>query len=226
MERHQIKRKGIGLALPHSTQEGTMNTVSRITICRSNILFLSLTVGLGIVMGLPGISLAEPKQGSTYNQCACLCDGPTGGEIDVITNSGGFGCDAYNSQTCNYTDPKTGGVNTGKEKYCTGFKPGGTRPMRSMMLPRTGMSGTVMSRGIEGEGQASSGEIQEQAVPVRKLGEAMMSCSCEKGSGSCSVTSKDGKTSTCEKGQNDTCTGTCAYPKGTISGFSGGLMAR
>jgi hypothetical protein len=81
------------------------------------------------------------------------------------------------------------------------------------VVPNTKLS--VMSRGTEGEPPKQE---HESTALTSQAGNATMTCSCEGGSGSCSVTSTDGKTSTCHKGDGDTCTGACAYPKGTISG--------
>lgn len=210
----------------------TVTTVTRSEQWQRNTMFLALAVGLAMWIASSGISLALQKKDSAYNTCACACDGPTGGGIIDISNAGGFACGAYNNRTCNYEDPATGGVRTGTTKYCTGFKPDGTK---TMMLPRTGSNTGVMGRGVKSESPTVEGdnapaspasEVQERAVPRMRLGNTSMNCSCDKGSGTCSVTSTDGKTSTCQKGQNDTCTGTCMYPKGTISGLSGAPMMR
>jgi hypothetical protein len=83
-------------------------------------------------------------------------------------------------------------------------------------IPNTTLS--IMSRGVEGEPHTSTTQENESAALTLRPGNAMMNCSCDGGNGSCSVTSIDGKTSTCHKGDGDTCSGSCTYPKGTISG--------
>jgi len=180
---------------------------------------LHFTVAVGLAASLlsPPSSFALQKQSSVYNQCVCACGGAGEGGIVDISNTGGFSCSAYNNKTCNYEDPATGGIRTSTTRWCQPYKPGGTRAAASAMV-RAGQTGMVMSRGVEGETDAAPGEYKDSAIPVSKPGNAMMNCSCDGGNGSCSVTSTDGKTSTCHKGEGDTCTGSCAYPKGTISG--------
>jgi hypothetical protein len=210
-----------------------MNEDGEMTIAKSNILALTITIGLVTWFTSPSAALAEPKQTGIYNRCACLCGGPGEGPIIDITNSGGFSCDAYNGATCNYEDPATGGIRTSTARYCVPDKSGGTRA--ALMLPRKGSFGSVMARGVESGDPISGGEkasaepaaeAHPPAVIISKPGNVMMNCSCDGGEGNCSVTSTDGKTSTCHKGEGDTCTGTCSYPKGTISGFSGAAMSR
>lgn len=178
-------------------------------------MFLLLTVGLTLTIVAPDASYAKPKS-PIYNECACACYTPaTGfGTILDIKNNAGVSCELYNNRPCTGTD-ENGATISGTTKYCGGYKPGGTRAMLSA-IPNTTLS--IMSRGTEGEKQTSSGQENESAALTSRPGNVMMNCSCEGGNGSCSVTSTDGKTSTCHKGDGDTCTGTCAYPKGTISG--------
>ena len=128
-----------------------------------------------------------------------------------IQNTAGVPCEAYNNRACSLD----GGTRTGTTKYCGGYKPGGTKAMLSV-LPNTTLS--IMSRGVEGEQHTSSNQENDPAALTSRPGNVMMNCSCQGGNGSCSVTSTDGKTSTCHKGEVDTCSGSCAYPKGTISG--------
>lgn len=124
---------------------------------------ISLILAMGFTIGVtsPEVSLAKPKSGATYKECACICQAP-GDALGVITdirNTGGFSCGAYNGKTCNYSDSATGGVRTGTTKMCGGFKPGGTI---SFKAPIGGTTGSVLRRGIddresaEGEGE---GEI-------------------------------------------------------------------
>jgi len=175
---------------------------------------LTMTLGLGFAIVAPDVSDARPKKDTIYNECACACYTPaTGfGTILDIRNDAGVSCELYNNRPCTGTD-QNGAVISGTTKYCGGYKPGGTRAMLGA-IPSTKLS--VMSRGVEGEPQAPS--EKESAALMSQPGNAVMNCSCEGGNGSCSVTSTDGTTSTCHKGQGDTCTGSCAYPKGTISG--------
>lgn len=189
----------------------------------------SWSLGLAVLFAWPGSGLTAQKESTIYNQCACFCDGPTGGGIIDISNSGGFSCGTYNSKTCNYEDSKTGGIRSGTTKYCGGFKPGGTKAMRAPAITKEPM---VMSRGTEPDSPATveekgsaetTGEVQERAIPRQRVGAAELNCYCDKGQGTCSVTSKDGKTAVCEKGSAGTCTGTCMFPKGTVSGFTGGM---
>lgn len=177
--------------------------------------FVVWTFGLAMLLGSSGVSLALPKN-PIYNECACACYTPaTGfGTILDIRNTAGVSCELYNNRPCTGTD-ENGATISGTTKYCGPYKPGGTRAMLST-IPNTKLS--VMSRGVEGETQTSSGQENEAAVVTLEPGNVAMSCSCQGGNGSCSVTSIDGRTSTCHKGEGDGCSGTCMYPKGTISG--------
>ena len=180
----------------------------------SSGMFLLLTVGLGLILVAPDNSLARQKKDAIYNVCACACFDPTTGFGELlpdIQNTAGVSCEAYNNRACSLD----GGTRTGTTKYCGGYKPGGTKAMLSV-IPNTTFS--IMSRGVEGEQQTSSNQENESAALTPLTGNVMMNCSCQGGSGSCSVTSTDGKTSTCHKGEGDTCSGSCVYPKGTISG--------
>jgi hypothetical protein len=179
-------------------------------------ILLVLTVGLTLTIVAPDLSSARPKKEAIFNQCACACYTPaTGfGTILDIKNSAGVSCGMYNNRPCTGTD-ENGATISGTTKFCGGYKPGGTRAMLSA-IPNTKLS--VISRGTEGEKQTSSGQENESAALTSRPGNVMMNCSCDGGNGSCSVTSTDGKTSTCHKGDGDSCTGSCAYPKGTISG--------
>ena len=179
-------------------------------------ILLVLTVGLTLTIVAPDLSSARQKKDAIYNECACACYTPASGfgTILDIKNSAGVSCGMYNNRPCTGTD-ENGATISGTTKFCGGYKPGGTRAMLSA-IPNTTLS--VISRGTEGEKQTSSGQENESAALKPRPGNVMMNCSCDGGNGSCSVTSTDGKTSTCHKGDGDTCTGTCAYPKGTISG--------
>ena len=179
-------------------------------------ILLVLTVGLTLTIVAPDLSSARQKKDTIYNECACACYTPASGfgTILDIKNSAGVSCGMYNNRPCTGTD-ENGATISGTTKFCGGYKPGGTRAMLSA-IPNTTLS--VMSRGTEGEKQTSSGQENESAALTSGPGNVMMNCSCDGGNGSCSVTSTDGKTSTCHKGDGDSCTGSCAYPKGTISG--------
>ena len=140
-----------------------MIRILRTDTWKSSSLGLVLALGFTFVFTSPGVTWAKPKTGAIYKQCACLCQAP-GDVIGVITdisNTGGFSCGAYNGKTCNYSDPATGGVRTGTTKYCGPFKPGGTVNFRA---PLSGLKGSVLSRGIEGE-QSGEGEM-EITVPA------------------------------------------------------------
>jgi len=193
-----------------------MITISRIANVKRHAIFFALTVVLAAWMASPGDSFARQKRPTIYNECACACYTPaTGfGTILDIRNTAGVSCELYNNRPCTGTD-ENGATISGTTKYCGGYQPGGTRAMLSA-IPDTKLSAT--SRGVEGESPTSSGPVNESALLTSQPGNVMMNCSCEGGNGSCSVTSTDGKTSTCHKGDGDTCTGSCAYPKGTISG--------
>lgn len=190
---------------------------------QGNILFLALSVGLTLWIASPGVSVALQKKDAIYNECACACDGPTGGGIIDIRNTGGFSCGAYNGKTCNYEDPATGGIRSGTTKWCTPYKPSGTR---AAALPRKDMNSAVMSRGVEGEsptveeekaGPDPAGEVQERAVPRQGLpGKALSftGCGCKGGAGTCTVSTSPvpgGDSQTCAKGASDTCTGQCDF---------------
>jgi len=190
---------------------------------QGNILFFALSVGLTLWIASPGVSVALQKKDAIYNECACACDGPTGGGIIDIKNTGGFSCGAYSGKTCNYEDPATGGIRSGTTKWCTPYKPSGTR---AAALPRTGMNSAVMGRGVEAEsptveedkaGPDPAGEVQERAVPRQGLpGKALSftGCGCKGGSGTCTVSTSPipgGDSQTCAKGASDTCTGQCDF---------------
>ena len=180
----------------------------------SSRMLLALTVGLTLTVVAPEVSSARQKKDAIYNVCGCACQDPVTGFGELLTgiqNTAGVPCGAYNNRACSLD----GGTRTGTTKFCTGDVAGGTRAMLSV-IPNTKLS--VMSRGVEGEKPPAPGQGDESAPLTSQSGNAMMTCSCEGGNGSCSVTSTDGKTSTCHKGDGDTCTGSCAYPKGTISG--------
>jgi hypothetical protein len=197
-----------------------MTAVYRTAKCERSIIFLVLAIGVATLLASSGISWAAKKQDTIYNVCACACFDPATGFGEIladIQNTAGVSCGAYNNRACSLD----GGTRTGTTKYCGGYKPGGTKA--TMLAPSTGLKAPIMRRGVEGD-QPPSGEVQERAIPRMRLGVAEMNCGCAKGQGTCSVTSKDGKTSVCEKGPSDTCTGTCSFPIGTISGFTGGLM--
>jgi len=140
----------------------------------------ALVIALGLIVPLlwSGIALAKPRTDVIYKQCACLCQAP-GDVFGVITdfsNTGGYSCGVYNSKTCNYYDPNTGGVRTGTTKFCGAYKPGGTVTFKA---PLASIDGAILRRGIE-EGSNSqepemeinipddepkSGEVQERAIP-------------------------------------------------------------
>jgi hypothetical protein len=209
-----------------------MTASSRITRCKSYVSLLAMMIGP--VLLLPqGIGLAAQKQSTVYNQCACLCVGPTGGAIIDISNTGGFSCGAYNSKTCNYEDPKTGGIRSGTTKYCGGYKPGGTKAAMSGSGSATTTAPTIMSRGTEPDSTVSAdekasaetaGEVQERAIPRMGTGLSAVSpsCSCRDGTGTCTVTTTETEAK-CYKGKG-TCSGTCKFMPGTGTGFTGGLM--
>jgi hypothetical protein len=190
-----------------------MIRVSTIANTKHLAILFTLTVVLAAWAASPGDSLARQKRPTIYNQCACACYTPaTGfGTILDIKNTAGVPCGMYNNRPCTGTD-ENGATISGTTKYCGDYKPGGTMAMLST-IPDTTLS--IMSRGAAGE---ASKQENESAALTSQPGNVMMNCSCEGGNGSCSVTSTDGKTSTCHKGEGDTCTGSCAYPKGTISG--------
>ena len=219
--------------------------ISFISTALSKIGIVWLASVASVCLGLlwPSTSLALPKD-LVYNTCACFCDGATGGGIIDIRNSGGYSCSAYNNKTCNYEDEATGGIRTGTTKWCGGFKPDGVKAMT--LAPLSLSKDAITRRGVEGDQPAEpgpgpygptdapsesvsppSGEVQERAIPRQRLGAAELNCYCDGGNqGTCSVTSTDGQTSKCYKGANDTCTGTCKYSKGTISGLGGAMLIR
>lgn len=111
---------------------------------------LALIAGLMVWLALPSESVARPKKDLIYNECACRCVAP-GDVVGVITdikNTAGVSCGTYNSKTCNYADPATGGVRSGTLRDCGGFKPGGTKALQQA-VPK--LNSPIMRRGIEGE---------------------------------------------------------------------------
>jgi hypothetical protein len=143
-----------------------MTTVMRSEKWPSSVMFLALTVGLAVLFGSSGSSLAAPKD-PIYNVCACACYDPTTGFGELladIQNTAGVPCGAYNGRACSLD----GGTRTGTTKYCGGYKPGGTRagmlaPSLEQNAPvlqqtpttpggmRAPTTGTIQRRGIEGE---------------------------------------------------------------------------
>lgn len=183
----------------------------------SSRMLLGLTVGLALTIVAPDVSSARPKKDTLYNTCACACQDPVTGFGELLTdirNTAGVPCGAYDNKACTLTAPD-GATRAGTTKFCTGDVAGGTRAMLGG-IPNMKLS--VMSRGVEGEKALPPGQGDESAVLTSQSGNATMTCSCEGGNGSCSVTSTDGKISTCHKGSGDTCSGSCSYPKGTVSG--------
>jgi|GEM_PF-3981369 len=201
-----------------------MTHIPRSRKWKGTSMYLAVAIGITLFVTSAEVSLARQKQSAVYNQCACLCDGPTGGTIIDISNTGGFSCGAYSNRTCNYEDPSTGGIRTGTTKYCGGFKPGGTKA--TMLAPSIGQNAPVMRRGVEGEDQPESGDVQERAIPRMRgpLSEVSPTCGCSGGTGTCTVTTTD-TTATCSKGSG-TCTGTCKFMPGTGTGFSGAPIMR
>ena len=124
---------------------------------KSSSMGVMLALGFAVLFTSPGVTWAKPK-GAIYKQCACICQAP-GDIIGVITefsNTGGFSCGIYSGKTCNYSDSATGGVRSGTTKYCGPFKPGGTVAFKA---PLSGLKGSVLRRGIEGE-QTAEGEME------------------------------------------------------------------
>jgi hypothetical protein len=194
-----------------------MVSVSGIANCKLRLTLFALTVVFVAWMASPGDSQARQKRPAIYNQCVCACYTPASGFgtiLDGIQNTAGVSCEVYNNRPCTGTD-ENGATISGTTKYCGGYKPGGTKAMLSA-IPNMTLS--IAGRGVEEDPKTSAGRENESAVLTSQPGNVMMNCSCAGGSGSCSVTSTDGKTSTCHKGDGDTCSGSCSYPKGTISG--------
>lgn len=191
------------------------------TASTSSVLFLALTVGLAGWSASSGIALALKPRPAIYNQCVCACYDPSTGFgtiLSDIRNNAGVPCGAYNNRPCTIHN-EDGSTTGGTTKFCGGDKAGGTKAMT--VAPSVLQNAPVVgSRGVESESTPGAGEKAIADIPVltSKPGEVRMNCSCEGGSGSCSVTSTDGKTSTCHKGSGDSCSGSCSYPKGTISG--------
>lgn len=189
-----------------------------------SVLFLALTVGVAMWLAWPGAGSAVPPK-PIFNECACLCvsrtDGKiTGFSIDTYKNTGGYACGVYSGTNCNVLN-EDGSLTSGRLEQCGGYKPGGTRAMT--LAPSVLQNAPVLrSRGIEPG--STPGEEEQATVDIPALmskpGDVKMNCGCDGGTGSCSVSSTDGKTSTCQKGEGNTCSGTCKFPIGTISGIS------
>ena len=184
-------------------------------------ILLALTVGLAVWSASSGVALALKPRPTIYNKCVCACYTPATGFgtiLDGISNTAGVPCGMYNNRPCTGTD-ENGATISGTTKFCGGDKTSGTKAMT--VAPSVLQNAPVLqSRGVEPESTPGEGEkaIADIPVLISKPGDVRMNCSCEGGNGSCSISSTDGKTSTCHKGKGDTCTGSCAYPKGTISG--------
>jgi hypothetical protein len=188
-----------------------------------SILFLAVTVGLAVWSGSSGVALALKPRPTIYNKCVCACYTPATGFgtiLDGISNTAGVPCGLYNNRPCTDRD-ENGATISGTTKYCTGDKTSGTKAMT--VAPSVLQNAPVLqSRGIEPRSTPGEGEQATMDIPVltSKPGDVRMTCGCDGGTGSCSVVSTDGKTSTCQKGAGDTCSGSCKFPIGTISGVS------
>lgn len=198
-----------------------MDMESGIGNTKLRVIFFTLTVVSTAWMASPGDSLALQKRPGIYNVCVCACSDPSTGFGELvpdIQNTAGVSCEVYNSRPCTIHN-EDGSTTGGRTKYCQGYKPGGTKAMT--VAPSVLQNApTIQRRGVETESSTVEGSKapEDLAVPMSNPGNVRMNCSCEGGNGSCSVTSTDGKISTCHKGDGDTCTGSCAYPKATISG--------
>ncbi|BCA53213.1 hypothetical protein W02_03530 [Nitrospira sp. KM1] len=115
-------------------------------------MFQVMIVSLAISVMWVETGFALPKKESIYNECACACDGPTGGAIIDIRNVGGFACAAYNGKTCNYEDPASGGIRSGTTRWCTAYKPSGIKAAAAPL-----QNGPVMRRGVEDAPSAEPG---------------------------------------------------------------------
>ena len=85
-----------------------MNTANRITICRSSIIFLALSVGLTVFFGLSGVSLALQKKfdpSKTY--CGCQCTGAHD-HADLYWEKVGA-CSGANGKACSFNSSIEGG---------------------------------------------------------------------------------------------------------------------
>jgi len=198
-----------------------MGRASGIADTKLLAILFTLTLVLTTWMASPGDSLALQKRPGIYNQCVCACSDPSTGFGELladIQNTAGVPCEFYNNRACTIHN-EDGSTTGGKTKFCGGYKPGGMKAMT--VAPSVLQNAPVLQRrGVEAESSVveESKASDDLAVPMSNPGNVRMNCSCEGGNGSCSVTSTDGKTSTCHKGDGDTCSGSCAYPKGTISG--------
>lgn len=198
-----------------------MPTRSHTAARKCGVLFIAMTVGLAVWSASSGVAVALKPRPTIYNKCVCACYDPSTGFgtiLDGISNTAGVPCGVYNNRPCtihNEDNSTTGGTT----KYCGDDKTSGTKAMT--FAPLVLQNAPVLrSRGVESESTPGEGEKAIVDIPalMSKPGEVRMNCGCNGGSGSCSITSTDGKTSTCHKGDGDTCTGSCSYPKGTISG--------
>lgn len=200
-----------------------METRSHTATSKSRVLFFALTVGLAVFIGSSGISFALKPRPTIYNRCVCACYTPATGFgtiLDGIVNNAGVPCGMYNNRPCTGTD-ENGATISGTTKYCGGDKEYGTKAI-TLDPSRLQNAPLLRSRGVEPESKSVEEDKAAADIPtlISKPGGVGMKCSCEGGTGSCSITSTDGKTSTCQKGEGNTCSGTCKFPIDTISGTS------
>lgn len=134
----------------------------QIHMCMRGRILLGLGVGLIVLLTWPESGMAKTKD-AIYQQCACICQVP-GDIIGVLIDfsyTGKFSCGIYNGKTCNDSDPTTGGIRSGKTKYCAPYKPVRTVNFRA---PMTDNKGAVLSPVIDEE-QPADLDI-EMTVPA------------------------------------------------------------
>lgn len=81
---------------------------------------LKIALICSIVIGLPQLASALPKQGTGKCRCTCVAPSGIGGQLwsDSVYNSNGYSCGAFQGKTCNIDNPNTGGVATGEIIGC------------------------------------------------------------------------------------------------------------
>lgn len=89
------------------------STIAHAIYKRSTIPMLALATTLLA----PGPAMAQlPKRPGLQSICTCLCSGPYGYSYNDYNIKGA--CGQLNNRTCNFEDPNTGGIVSGKLRQC------------------------------------------------------------------------------------------------------------
>ena len=156
--------------------------------------FVAWTVGLAVLLGSSGVSLALPKTRAGHTYCKCACQGAGGGYATLYWEK--VASCAVSGRSCTFNNPKDNNqLEQGTLKSCEQCtpqtdgalmnctvamtSPGGIEPPASSgMIPppgsppptrpgtvAPGMTAPIMPRGVEG-GPGVEGEHSVEQVPA------------------------------------------------------------